>query len=73
MSDRCPKCGSDEFTEITVDQDMQGNDLRAIICTKCEYIMDEQDHAGQCLHQSIEKDIIGRKWCLECGEYLGER
>lgn len=73
MSDRCPKCGGDEFTEITVDQDMMGNDLRAIICTKCEYIMDEQAHAGQCLHQNIERDEIGRKWCLECGEYLGER
>jgi hypothetical protein len=72
---KCPKCGGQEFTEVTYDQDMQGNDLRMVICANgdCEYEMDRQDHAGQCLHPNVEIDLIDRRWCLECGDYLGER
>lgn len=69
----CPKCGSDELHEVTVDQDPMGNDLRAIVCFKCDHVYDQQDHAGQCLHTNYEVDEIGRGWCLECGDYLGER
>ncbi len=70
---KCPKCGSDEYHEVTYDQDYQGNDLRQIICANCEEVLDQQDTAGQCLHQNYEIDEIGRGWCIECGDYLGER
>lgn len=71
----CPKCGSDEMTEITGDQDPRGNDIRALVCANgdCDHVYREQSDTWECLHTSWERDEIGRKWCAECGDYLGER
>lgn len=69
----CPKCGSQEIYEVTVDQDVMGNYVRALVCSDCDYVIDQQDSAFQCLHCNYERDEVGHKWCLECGEYLGER
>lgn len=69
----CPKCGSAQIDEVTIDQDEMGNDIRALICAKCDTTVAEQADAFDCLHINIEWDMIGRKWCVDCGDYLGER
>jgi hypothetical protein len=70
----CPKCGSNEMTEITIDQDRQGNDIRAIVCANgdCDHVYREQSDTFDCLHSEVEIDEIARCWCITCGEYLGE-
>lgn len=73
---KCGKCGydgRDGWQEIFVDQDPMGNDLYGLCCPQCEEVVLEQETAGQCLHLEYERDEIGRYWCAECGEYLGER
>jgi len=71
----CPKCGCDEQTIVTIDQDQMGNDLHAIVCANgdCDYVYEEQDDAYECLHYEVEVDEIGWAWCVDCGDYLGER
>ena len=70
---KCPKCGSTEFRQDWTGQDRQGNDLYGIYCEKCDECIKEQDNAFQCLHFYVETDLIGRRWCCDCGEYLEER
>jgi len=70
---KCPKCGSREIHELDVDQDIMGNYITAIVCMDCEHELMRQDYSGQCLHLTYYRDEIGRKWCSECDDYLGER
>lgn len=73
----CPKCGSREIDDVVVDQDPLGNDIRAIVCGNpdCDprHVYYEQGYTSECLHLEWERDEIGRYWCAECGNYLGER
>lgn len=70
----CPKCGSDEQTIVTIDQDPMGNDLHAIVCANgdCDHVYDQEEDAYSCSHWNYETDFIYRRWCLDCGAYLGE-
>ncbi len=70
---KCPKCGGKEIEEMVIEQDRMGNDLHGLVCMNCDHVVDQQDSAGQCLHLNYETDAIQRMWCIECGEYLGER
>jgi len=70
---KCPKCGSEEIVETTVDQDRMGNDLDGLVCLQCGEVIAEQGDAYECLHTEVERDEIGRRWCVRCGAYLGER
>lgn len=70
---RCPMCGSEQVHDVEMDQDRMGNSIYGTVCFDCEFVLEQQDYAGQCMHHVIERDEIGRNWCMDCGKYLGER